>query len=81
MGTISCYKGPKREKRWENARKHGISEYKVTEKKKEKKRKIVTRDMKTCGGGCLTKEGHSKLVRTTLVWLGNEKIEKYTEKN
>ena len=37
--------------------------------------------MKTCVGECLTKEGHSKLVRTTLVWLGNEKIEKYTEKN
>ena len=80
MGTISCYNGPKREKRWENARKHGISELKVTEKKKQN-RKIVTRDMKTFVGGCLTKEGHSKLVWTTLVWLENEKIEKDTEKN
>ena len=50
----------------------------MTEKKINKE--IVTRDMKTFVGGCLTKEGHSKLVRTTLVWLGNQKIEKYMEK-
>ena len=37
--------------------------------------------MKTFVGGCLTKEGHSKLVWTTLGWLENEKIEKDTEKN